>query len=140
MFNGHPGIYLKAKLDDKEGFIGLSPMYGEKCRISLDIDLPGGAITELLCPTCDEGLPVFSPCNCGGEILALFLNNKGDFSDCIGICNRVDCNNAAVKSEGELLCLSMVDCYDKKCGLLHPQDTDEHHQHQHHHPHQPHHP
>ncbi|MCP5105489.1 MAG: hypothetical protein GY950_19030 [bacterium] len=121
MFNGLPGIYLKARCGASEGFIGLSPVYGEKCRISLDLSLAEGKTAKLVCPTCNYALPVFSPCSCGGNIVALFLNDQGDFSDCIGICNRVGCTNAAVKSEGELLSLTMVDSSGKKAGMINRQ-------------------
>jgi hypothetical protein len=118
MFNGLPGIYLKARYNGKEGYIGLSPVYGEKCRISLDIDLPCGEIIKLLCPTCNFAIPVFSPCSCGGDIVSLFLNDHADFSDCIGICNRVNCSNAAVTSDGDLMGITMRNSSSKKGGML----------------------
>ena len=117
MFDCYEGIFLKAKNKGKEGFIGLNPIYGEKCRISLDLELVSGEVYQLICPVCNENLPVFSTCSCGAKIIALFLNNKADFSDCIGICSRVNCNNSAVQSRGELLSLTMVNSSGKKSGL-----------------------
>ncbi|MCP4137673.1 MAG: hypothetical protein GY754_42290 [bacterium] len=108
-FNGHAGIMLKVKLDSLEGLVAISPIFGEKSRISIDIDLKKDDLLSLCCPECGEPLPVFSPCNCGGELIALFNTKKADFANCIGVCNRVDCPNAVTKNEGELLSISMID-------------------------------
>ncbi|MCK4764172.1 MAG: hypothetical protein KAW12_18375 [Candidatus Aminicenantes bacterium] len=116
-FNGHNGILLKVRSRGQEGFAGLSPVYGAKCRISMDIELVEGEIPQLLCPTCDVELPAFSVCNCGAEIVALFLNKEADYTDCIGICNRVGCENDTVRHEGELLSLTACDSSHKKSGL-----------------------
>jgi len=116
-FSGFDGIYLRARAGNQEGYIGLSPVYGEKCRISLDIDLKSGEISQLLCPTCGIDLPVFSTCHCGAGIMTLFLNPRSDFTDSIGICGRVDCTNSVVRSEGELLSLTMVNSSKRKSGM-----------------------
>lgn len=116
-FGEFKGIYMKVRAHGDEGYLGLSPIYGEKCRIILDIELDSGEILDLRCPTCDESLPIYSACNCGGSIVALFLNDAANFSDCIGICNRVDCNNASVRREGEYLALTMTNSSKKKSGL-----------------------
>lgn len=116
-FSGFDGIYLRAGTGNQEGYIGLSPIYGEKCRISLDIDLKSGEISQLSCPFCGIGLPVFSTCHCGARIMTLFLNPRADFTDSIGICGRVDCTNSVVKSEGELLSLTMINSSKRKSGM-----------------------
>lgn len=116
-FSGFNGIFLKVRNDVREGFVGLSPVYGEKCRIALDLDLRSGELWQLICPACDEELPVFSTCSCGGRIMTLFLNQRADFANCIGICNRVDCPNSVVKSEGELLFMTMLNSARRKSGM-----------------------
>lgn len=116
-FNGCEGIFLKARNDKQEGIIGLSPVYGEKCRIAMDIDLVSGEIYELLCPHCDTALPAFSSCGCGANIVSLFLSEKSDFSNCIGICTRVDCTNATVQSQGDLLHLTAINSSGWKSGM-----------------------
>ena len=117
-FNSLNGIYLKARNDEQEGFIGLSPVYGEKCRITWDLDLIEGEILHFFCPTCNADLPVFSPCHCGADIVTFFLNPNADYTDCIGICSRVDCSNAVVRNKGELLSQTIVNSSSKRSGLF----------------------
>jgi len=88
--------------------VALSPVYGEKCRVALDVELEDGDILELLCPVCGTALPAYAPCPCGARLITLFLSPRADYSNCIGICNRVGCVNAEVKREGELIVLSML--------------------------------
>lgn len=109
IFNGFNGIMIKVKRGEKEGLVALSPIYGDKSRISLDIDLISNEIYELCCPTCGSILPVYSACTCGGNLIALFTNRKADFANCIGICNRVDCPNAEIRSAGDLLSISTIE-------------------------------
>ena len=102
-FSGFSGVMLKVKSKKLKGHVALSPIYGDKRKISLDIDLQTGELLELSCPTCNSQLPVYSKCSCGGDLVALFLSDKVDYSSCIGICNRVNCFNAEIKSNSELM-------------------------------------
>jgi len=106
VFNGYPGVLLGVRHNDDEGFVALSPVFGDKARISLGIDLEEGQLLTLFCPDCEAELPVHSHCPCGGELIALFLTSEAEFSDCVGICNRVDCVNAELIDSGELISLS----------------------------------
>jgi len=108
-FNNHPGILLRVRGRKGEGLVALSPVFGEKCRIALDVDLEEGDILELFCPVCGVALPVYAPCPCGARLITLFQSPRADYSNCIGICNRVGCVNAEVKREGELIVLAMLD-------------------------------
>jgi len=108
-FNGHPGILLKVKDGKAKGLVALSPIFGEKVRVSLDIDLKDGNIVEISCPTCNEKLPVYTACRCGGELIALFLTKEHNFRDCIGVCNRVGCVNSCVITNGEMVNEAMLD-------------------------------
>jgi len=108
-FNNRAGIFIKAKKGRKTGFIALSPIYGEKVRVALDIDLESGELLKLLCPECSAEIPAYSQCTCGGSLLAFFLTNDADFSNCIGICNRVDCQHANLIMSGRLISISMID-------------------------------
>jgi hypothetical protein len=117
-FNGYSGICLKTSNGEKEGTVGLSPVYGEKCRIAMDIEFKEGEIYQFYCPHCNIDLPVFSPCHCGADIITLFLNPEADFANCIGICNRVGCANSVVRSRGELLSLAVVNTSQKRSGLI----------------------
>lgn len=103
LFNGIAGIMLKVKLRNKKGLVALSPVYGDKSKISIDIDLVDKELLELSCPKCSAALPTYSKCICGADKVALFLNRKIDFNDCIGICTRVNCFNSEIKSSNDLL-------------------------------------
>jgi len=109
MFNGHPGIVLRVSCDGKRGIVALSPVYGDRCRISFGIQAVPGVITSLYCPQCDVELPVYDQCACGADLYTLFLTEKADFSDCIGICSRVDCFNSVILSGNELLTQAQIE-------------------------------
>ena len=102
-FSGLRGVMLKVKAKSKLGFVALSPIYGDKSKIALDVDLEPGELLELLCPTCDSSLPVYSKCSCGGDLVALFLTNKLEYSSCVGVCTRVNCFNSEMKSSSEII-------------------------------------
>lgn len=116
-FKGFDGIFLKIASRGKEGFLGISPIFGDECHMSIGLDLVSGEIPEYMCPVCDVKLPVYSMCSCGAGIMTLFANEKANFSDCIGICSRYDCFNSSVISNGELLAPTMINCSEKKSGL-----------------------
>jgi hypothetical protein len=103
VFNGFNGIIIKIKKDKREGLVALSPVYGYKSRVSLDIELIESDIWELLCPYCDETLPKYADCTCGGEMIAMFLDQTKDFANCIAVCNRIGCLNAGLTYGNELL-------------------------------------
>jgi hypothetical protein len=111
VFNGYPGIVVKVKVGDKEGLIALSPIYGSKVRVAIDIDLADGEIIEIRCPECDARLPVYSSCTCGADLVVMFTSQDARFSDCIGVCTRVNCANSRVIISDELLSQSMVDVF-----------------------------
>ena len=109
VFNGFNGILIKVKRKDASGLVALSPVYGYKSRVSLDLLLKENEIWEIYCPECDEALPIFSSCECGGDKISLFLNKHADFAHCILLCNRIDCFNAAIKYNNELIHYSGVE-------------------------------
>ncbi len=109
-FNGFPGLIIRVKKGGKKGLIALSPVYGEKVRVAMDIDLQHDELVALHCPICDRAFPVHSACpRCGGEMIALFLGPHADFSDCVAVCNRIDCPNASLIEGGHLVAQSMSD-------------------------------
>jgi hypothetical protein len=109
IFNGFEGIMIKVKRYKKAGLVALSPVYGYKSRVSLELTFKADEIWNVYCPTCDEKLPVFSKCSCGGDLVTLFLDNDADFANCILICNRIDCFNAEIKYNSEIIHYSGVD-------------------------------
>jgi hypothetical protein len=102
-FNGRPGIRLGARQGDATGSIVLSPVFGQKIRVALDIDLTEGEPAELFCPTCETVFPTHSPCHCGADVVTLFRDPTGDFANCIGLCHRIGCPNAGIICGTELL-------------------------------------
>ena len=108
-FNGKPGVLLAVEQNGKKGFIALSPVYGDKTRVSLDIDLTSGETVSLRCPECDVELPVHSECHCGGKMLALFRTKDAEFSECVAVCDKVDCVNSNIVHGGQLITSHMLE-------------------------------
>jgi len=102
VFNGFNGIMIKAKRGHQSGLVALSPVYGYKSRVSLNLKFRPGEVWEISCPECGEILPVYSECSCGGKLLLLFLNPDQVYTNAILICNRIDCFNAEIKLEAEM--------------------------------------
>jgi hypothetical protein len=107
-FNSYPGILIKVEQAGQIGMIALSPIYGDKCRITLDIDLKSGETIKMFCPHCDVALPVHSKCSCGADLITLFLTKEPRFADCVVICNRVDCANSSIIEGGDIISASMM--------------------------------
>lgn len=105
-FGNYNGIFLKVRTSNGEGYIALSPVFGDKSRISLDVDLPEGELIEILCPECNVGLPVYGKCECGGDLKVTFTIPAPDFNNCVGFCNRVGCRHAEIKNEGQMLAIT----------------------------------
>lgn len=109
-FNNYAGILIKVRnKQKKEGMVALSPIFGDKSRIAIDIDLVENEILELLCPQCDVMLPVYSQCYCKASLVAFFTTEALSFADCAGVCNRVGCVHAELKNKNELLDFNMLD-------------------------------
>ena len=109
MFDGFSGITIKLKHGRKKGLIAVSPFYGDTRSIAMSISLDHHEILDFHCPICNEMLPIFSHCSCGAALITLFNTPDANYSDCIGICNRVNCDNSVIKSEGELITIAMID-------------------------------
>jgi hypothetical protein len=99
---GYKGILIRIKKGKDEGFVALSPICGDKSKYTIDIEVSEGEIIDLLCPECNVPLPVYAPCDCGGDMITLFCDKHGNFCNCIGICNRVGCSHAEIKKGSDL--------------------------------------
>jgi hypothetical protein len=109
-FNGRSGIMIRVRKLTGEGTVALSPIYGDKTRVALDIDLESGEILDLRCPICDAPLPVYTQCpSCDGQMVAIFTQPKADFANCVAVCNRVDCPIASIIDSGQLIAQSMIE-------------------------------
>lgn len=107
-FNGHPGILLKVTGEKGTGHVVLSPIYGDKSRIALDIDLLEGEILIVHCPFCGSVFARLGSCPCGADLVTVNATPVPDGDNCIGICNRVGCTHAEVRTKGDLILLSMM--------------------------------
>lgn len=111
VFNGYPGVLLKICGAECTGLVALSPIFGQKARITVDADIKSGEIVKFCCPHCGVALPAYAPCTCGAELIALFTTPEKTYSDCVGVCNRVDCVNAQMIVGDELVSLSMLEAF-----------------------------
>ena len=112
-FNKLNGILLKISKEEKEGYIALSPIYGNKIRVGVLIDLIEGECYKLSCPECNVELPIFTNCHCGGEIFSLFLSKKASFDSFIGACNRIGCENSYVQNGDDLFTVERLKAVKK---------------------------
>lgn len=111
MFNKFKGILFLAKHGKEKGLVALSPVYGVKSRITLDLELKDGEIWKFHCPDCEVALPYYTRCKCGGNLTTFFTSKDADYNHSIGICNRVGCQNASIHLGEELLTQSMLESY-----------------------------
>ncbi len=105
-FNEIPGIILKIiNSKNRSGFIALSPVFGQKQRICLDIDLVDDETIRVFCPHCNIELPVFANCtSCeSGKLLALFLDKHASYKNCLALCNTIGCKNAQIITSENIL-------------------------------------
>lgn len=108
-FGGLPGIVLRVVTPDGSSLIALSPVFGDKSTFTFDTILVDGQEVTLSCPHCGVEMPVYGPCDCGSEYLAIFTAAGGDFADSIGICRRVGCPRAHLVRSGELVSQASID-------------------------------
>ncbi|NIP49792.1 MAG: hypothetical protein GWO30_07305 [Gammaproteobacteria bacterium] len=101
-FQGKPGLTLKLKVSTEEGLLVISPFIGDHDRTFIDFNKHVGEIVEICCPTCSEPFPVYNVCPCGAHLVALFTSPKAQFSQCIGICQRLGCLHSELLSERDL--------------------------------------
>ncbi len=111
VFDKFKGILFKAKRQEVSGMIALSPVYGEKNRISLDINLVDGETWDFYCPECKTVLPNYKRCDCGGQLITFFTSKDADYNHSIGICNRVGCQHATIHLGEELLTQSLLESF-----------------------------
>jgi len=103
MFGNFPGILLKIRQKKDEGLVALSPVYGDKSKISLNIELIDKEILEVYCSECEVKLPIFSKCECGADLVSMFLTKDTSFKEVAAICTRVNCFNSQLKSSEDII-------------------------------------
>ncbi len=107
-FEGHDAILIKVQRGDETGLIALSSICGDNRRASIDIELKEKEIYSLMCPACGSLLPVYSPCECGAQMVTLFADSNADYRNCIGICNRIGCTHAEITDGGKLFEMNRI--------------------------------
>jgi hypothetical protein len=105
-FGDYDGIVLDVEQDNQLGKLALSPIFGDKSRVSFNIVLKDNQLVKLLCPKCKSQLPVYGACDCGADLVVMFTGKLNDFNNCVGICNRVGCKHSEIKNEGQLMTLT----------------------------------
>jgi len=107
-FAGHGGITIKLRNDQQEGLLSLSQVVGDKDRTFFDTNWTKNEIVEICCPTCSEPLPVYNECACGANLIAMFTTAESNFSDCIGICQRIGCTHSEITSNHDLRAIKPI--------------------------------
>jgi hypothetical protein len=111
-FDGHPGITVRLRTDTQEGLLSLSPILGDSSRTFFNFERIPGEIVDVCCPICSELLPVYNVCSCGANLVAIFTTTCSDFSNCIGICQRIGCLHSEIKSNRDLRLYSRKGYFD----------------------------
>ncbi|WP_321289318.1 hypothetical protein [uncultured Sunxiuqinia sp.] len=95
-FSDHPGIKIKViRNGGDEGFLVLSPKFGDYSKMSIDITFKNGDLLEMFCPECNAKIPIYSSCYiCHNHMLTLFTTKDNSYQHCVGVCQKVGCHNS----------------------------------------------
>ncbi len=102
IWDGEKGINLIAKTKKGEVRISLSPFQGDG-RKKVEGIIDKGEITPFLCPECKTEFEVFSLCNCGADIVYMYLTEDLDPKDSICICSRYGCRHSRLTTSGRII-------------------------------------
>lgn len=102
VFQDRLGLTLKLKSKTSEGLLVISPLIGDSDRQFIDFEKTSGDIVDICCPTCSEAFPVYNVCPCGAHLVALFTSAEAQFSQCVGICQRLGCLHSELLSARDL--------------------------------------
>ncbi len=96
-FFDYKAIQVRIRYKNKVSDLFISPVIGDKCKVSFDTQLKNDIEYEFLCPECNTGLPVASPCSCGGKLIAVYLDKSLKLSKSVTICNKFGCPHSEVQ-------------------------------------------
>lgn len=102
MFCDFKAIHIKIRNKKYLTDLFISPLVGDKSKLRLDKRLDKNIISEFLCPECKSRLPVVSPCSCGGELMAMYLDSSLKLSKSVTVCNRFGCPHSEVEGIEQL--------------------------------------
>jgi hypothetical protein len=73
-FDGHPAITIKVRVEDREGYVHLSPLHGDGRKATM-MELPHGTRCELLCPVSGQPLDLIGDVedSSGAKYFAIYL-------------------------------------------------------------------
>jgi hypothetical protein len=103
-FGGRPGIKLWAQGKGGVQAVTLSPFQGDGSK-DYDWEFEAGEVLDVRCPVCGTPLPEFAPCGCtpGSAWILMFLKEKQDVQNAIGVCNAWGCPRSYIRLSGEIL-------------------------------------
>lgn len=88
-----PSLKLLARYGGEEGFVFLSSFYGSY-EVEMDIPIPEGEVSELLCAKCREALPESGRCpECSAPMRRLKITDGPE----VMICCRRGCKGHAIR-------------------------------------------
>jgi hypothetical protein len=96
--------------------VAISPIFKDRSRIYLDVDLADGEEVEILDPSNGESLPVFDKCECGSDLVAIYLTPEKSLKDSAVICRRIGCQNSEIRSGGEIVSQRLLESEDHYSG------------------------
>lgn len=73
-FDGHPAITIKVRVNEREGYVHLSPLHGDGRKATM-MELPHGTKCELLCPVSGQPLDLVGDVEdgSGAKYFAIYL-------------------------------------------------------------------
>lgn len=93
--DNEPSIKLNIKIDDEEGTIYLSSIYGSY-NYTCDLEVEEGKVARFFCPDCEDELTSDVECEeCGAPMIPLYLIEGGK----ITFCSRAGCKKHTAEFE-----------------------------------------
>jgi len=97
LFCDFKAIHVRIRNKKYVSELFISPIVGDKSKLSLDTKLNRDLIYEFLCPECNAVLQVTSPCSCGGNLMTMYLDKSLKLANSVTVCNRFGCPHSEVK-------------------------------------------
>jgi hypothetical protein len=89
MIDGNPGIKLRVRTKDQDGFVWLSAIFGSQ-NLETDLKLAKGEVVTFACPKCSAEQTTMQKCDVCGAPLAKFKLSDGGK---VRVCCRSGCKN-----------------------------------------------
>ncbi len=87
--DGYPALKVNVAMDNKQGWIRLSSLYGSY-NVSTEFEIPDGTVVNFICPHCNSEIHSTSDCSeCEAPMIPMLVDGGG----IIQICSRRGCKN-----------------------------------------------